>query len=43
LINGLSEIARKEQMRINAANLGEKIRAERGIEDAVHLIEETFL
>jgi UDP:flavonoid glycosyltransferase YjiC (YdhE family) len=43
LVNGLSEIARKEQMRINAANLGEKIRAERGIEDAVHLIEETFL
>jgi sterol 3beta-glucosyltransferase len=38
----LKELVGNETLRSTASRLGEEIRTERGVEDAVHLIEERF-
>jgi sterol 3beta-glucosyltransferase len=38
----LNELVGNETLRSTASRLGEEIRTERGVEDAVHLIEERF-
>jgi UDP:flavonoid glycosyltransferase YjiC (YdhE family) len=43
LTAALNDLTEHEQMRIASKNLGEKIEAEFGVENAVQLIEETFL
>jgi UDP:flavonoid glycosyltransferase YjiC (YdhE family) len=42
LAAALDSLLRDESMRVKAGALGEKIRSERGIENAVQLIEDTF-
>ena len=39
----LKELTSNERIRTAAAKIGEHIRSENGIENAVHLIEETFV
>jgi UDP:flavonoid glycosyltransferase YjiC (YdhE family) len=42
LANALQDLAQGAGLRAAAASLGEKVRAERGVENALRLIEETF-
>ena len=42
LTGGLRELVGNETLRTTASKLGEQIRAEHGVDTAVHLIEETF-
>jgi sterol 3beta-glucosyltransferase len=42
LADALTEVVNNEDLRVRAAAIGERIRAESGVDNAVHLIEETF-
>jgi UDP:flavonoid glycosyltransferase YjiC (YdhE family) len=42
LIASLDDLVRNEKLKITASNLGEQIRSESGVKNAVRLIEETF-